>query len=289
MGGAYSGAAVTPDVQTLEQLVLLALAEDVGVLDVTSAATVPAGTRAIATITQKAPGVVYGLDAAQLTFLTLDPDVVLERLCLEGEWRDPPAPVLRATGDARALLAGERTALNFLAHLSGVATITARCVRAVDGTGTQILDTRKTTPGLRMLEKAAVVAGGGANHRAGLYDMILIKENHAALAGGVGPAVRAARAAFPDLPLEVECSTPAEVDEALVAGAPRILLDNMRPDELRAIVALVDGHARLEASGGITFETLRAHADTGVDFISIGALTHSAAALDLSLILEPLP
>jgi nicotinate-nucleotide pyrophosphorylase (carboxylating) len=140
-----------------------------------------------------------------------------------------------------------------------------------------------------MLEKAAVLAGGGMNHRAGLHDMILIKENHAAMAGGVGPAVRAARAAFPDVPLEVECATAAEVDEALVAGAPRILLDNMRPDELRAIVALVDGHARLEASGGITFETLRAHAATGVDFISIGALTHSAAALDLSLILEPLP
>jgi nicotinate-nucleotide pyrophosphorylase (carboxylating) len=289
IGGAYPAAPVPPDVQTLEQLVLLALAEDVGALDVTSAATVPAGTRAVATITQKAPGVVYGLDAAQQTFLTLDPDVVVERLGLEGEWRDPPAPVLRVTGDARALLAAERTALNFLAHLSGVATLTARCVRAIEGTRTQILDTRKTTPGLRMLEKAAVLAGGGANHRAGLYDMILIKENHAALAGGVGPAVRAARAAFPEMPLEVECATAAEVDEALVAGARRILLDNLRPDELSTIVALVDGHAQLEASGGITFETLRAHAATGVDFISIGALTHSAAALDLSLILEPLP
>jgi len=278
-----------PDVQTLEQLVLLALAEDVGALDVTSAATVPAGTRAVATITQKAPGVVYGLDAAQVTFLTLDPDVIVERVGPEGEWRDAPAPVLRATGDARALLAAERTALNFLAHLSGIATLTARCVRAVEGTATQILDTRKTTPGMRTLEKAAVRAGGGVNHRAGLHDMVLIKENHAALAGGVGPAVRAARAAFPDLPLEVECANAAEVDEALAAGAPRILLDNMRPDELRAIVALVDGHAQLEASGGIVFETLRAHAETGVDFISIGALTHSAPALDLSLILEPLP
>jgi nicotinate-nucleotide pyrophosphorylase (carboxylating) len=280
---------VTPDAQTLEQLVLLALAEDVGALDVTTAATVPAGTRAVATITQKAAGVVYGLDAAQVTFLTLDPDVIVERLGPEGAWREAPAPVLRASGDARALLAAERTALNFLAHLSGIASLTARCVRAVEGTGAQILDTRKTTPGMRTLEKAAVRAGGGVNHRAGLYDMILIKENHAALAGGVGPAVRAARVAFPELPLEVECSNAAEVDEALAAGAPRILLDNMRPDELRAIVALVDGHAQLEASGGIVFDTLRAHADTGVDFISIGALTHSAGALDLSLILEPLP
>jgi nicotinate-nucleotide pyrophosphorylase (carboxylating) len=280
---------VTPDVQTLDQLVLLALAEDVGVLDVTSRATVPDGTRAVATITQKAPGVVYGLDAAEATFLTLDPDVELARLGVEGSWREPPAPLLRATGDARALLAAERTALNFLQRLSGVATLTALCVQAVEGTGTRILDTRKTTPGLRALEKAAVLAGGGVNHRAGLYDMVLIKENHAALAGGVGAAVRAARAAFPDLPLEVECATAAEVDEALAAGAPRILLDNMGPDELRAMVALVGGQAELEASGGIVFETLRAHAETGVDFISIGALTHSAPALDLSLILEPLP
>jgi nicotinate-nucleotide pyrophosphorylase (carboxylating) len=277
------------DVQTLDQLVARALAEDVGAGDVTSLATVPAGTRAVATITQKAAGVVYGLDAAEATLRALDPDVELERLGPEGTWREPPAPVLRATGDARALLAAERTALNFLQRLSGVATLTARCVRAVEGTGAQVLDTRKTTPGLRALEKAAVLAGGGANHRAGLYDMVLIKENHAALAGGVGAAVRAARAAFPDVPLEVECSTRAEVDESLRAGAPRILLDNMRPDELRAVAAHVAGRAELEASGGIVFDALRAHADTGVDFISIGALTHSAPALDLSLILEPLP
>ncbi len=280
---------MTPDVQTLDQLVLRALAEDVGALDVTSAATVPAGLRAVATITQKAAGVVFGLEAAEATFVALDPEAELRRLGPEGEWRDAPAPVLRITGDARALLGAERTALNFLQRLSGVATLTARCVRAVDGTGARILDTRKTTPGLRALEKAAVRAGGGVNHRAGLFDMVLIKENHAALAGGVGAAVRAARAAFPDLPLEVECRTRAEVDEALEAGAPRILLDNMGPGDLRAVAAHVAGRAELEASGGIVFETLRAHADTGVDFISIGALTHSAPALDLSLILEPLP
>ena len=268
---------------------LRALAEDVGEADVTSAATVASGTRAVATITQKAPGVVYGVDAAEAAFLALDPDVRLERLGPEGEWREAPAPVLRATGNARALLAAERTALNFLQRLSGVATLTARCVTAVEGTGAQILDTRKTTPGLRALEKAAVVAGGGVNHRAGLYDMVLIKENHAAMAGGVGAAVRAAAQAFPDLPLEVECSSRAEVDEALEAGAKRILLDNMGPDELRAIVAHVAGQAKLEASGGIGFDTLRAHAETGVDWISIGALTHSAPALDLSLLLEALP
>jgi nicotinate-nucleotide pyrophosphorylase (carboxylating) len=275
--------------QTLQQLVLRALAEDVGDADVTSEATVPAGTRAVATIRQKASGVVYGLEAAEVAFLALDPDVRLERLGPEAEWREPPAPVLRATGDARALLAAERTALNFLQRLSGVATLTARCVFAVQGTGVRILDTRKTTPGLRALEKDAVRAGGGVNHRAGLYDMVLIKENHATLGGGVGAAVRAARAAFPELALEVECSTRGEVDEALEAGARRILLDNMGPDELRAIVAHVGGRAKLEASGGIGFDTLRAHAETGVDWISIGALTHSAPALDLSLLLEALP
>jgi nicotinate-nucleotide pyrophosphorylase (carboxylating) len=274
---------------TLQQLVLRALQEDVGDMDVTSEATVPAGTRAVATITQKAPGVVYGLDAAEMAFLTVDPDVRLERLGPEGEWREPPATVLRATGDARALLAAERTALNFLQRLSGIATLTARCVFAVEGTGAQILDTRKTTPGMRSLEKAAVVAGGGLNHRAGLYDMLLIKENHAAIAGGVGPAVRAAAEAFPEVELEVECSTRAEVDEALEEGAGRILLDNMGPGELRAIVAHVAGRAKLEASGGIGFDTLRDHAQTGVDWISIGALTHSAPALDLSLLLEALP
>jgi nicotinate-nucleotide pyrophosphorylase (carboxylating) len=194
--------------------------------------------------------------------------------------------VLRATGDARALLAAERTALNFLQHLSGIATATARCVHAVEGTGAGILDTRKTTPGLRPLEKAAVAAGGGTNHRAGLYDMVLIKENHAALAGGIAAAVAAARASYPDFPLEVECRTTGDVDEALEAGATRLLLDNMSPDELRAIVAHVGGRARLEASGGITLETLRSYAETGVDWISVGALTHSAPALDLSLTLE---
>lgn len=266
-----------------------ALAEDVGDADVTSQATVPDGIRAVATITQKAPGVVFGLTAAEATFQALDPDVTLERLGSEGEWVEGPAPVLRATGDARALLAGERTALNFLQHLSGIATLTARCVQAVKGTGAEILDTRKTTPGLRKLEKAAVAAGGGTNHRAGLYDMVLVKENHAALAGGITAAIEAVRASHGDFELEVECRTPEEVDEALAAGAQRLLLDNMSPDELRAVVARVDGRAKLEASGGVTLETLRSIAETGVDWISVGALTHSAPALDLSLTLQVLP
>jgi nicotinate-nucleotide pyrophosphorylase (carboxylating) len=276
-------------VSELGDVVARALAEDLGDGDVTAQATVPEGTRARATITQKAAGVIFGLDAAETTFRALDPGAELERLGPEGAWREPPVAVLRVTGDARALLGAERTALNFLQRLSGVATLTARCVRAIEGTGAQILDTRKTTPGLRALEKAAVLAGGGVNHRAGLYDMVLVKENHAAMAGGVGAAVRAARAAHPDLPLVAECRSPEEIDEALEAGAQRLLLDNMDPDALRAAVARVGGRATLEASGGLGLDTLRAHAQTGVQWVSVGALTHSAPALDLSLILEALP
>jgi nicotinate-nucleotide pyrophosphorylase (carboxylating) len=272
----------------VEEVVRRALAEDVGEGDRTTAATVPPGTRAVATITQKAPGVLYGLDAAEAAFRALDPGVRVERLADEGRWREPPAAVLRVEGAAGAILAAERTALNLLQRLSGVATLTARYVRACEGSGVRVLDTRKTTPGLRALEKAAVRAGGGVSHRAGLYDAILVKENHAALAGGVGAAVRAARAAFPELAVEVECRTPAEIAEALDAGAPRILLDNMSPDELRAAVAQVAGRSSLEASGGITLETIAEHAVPGLDFISVGALTHSAPALDLSLLLEPI-
>jgi nicotinate-nucleotide pyrophosphorylase (carboxylating) len=272
----------------LNDVVARALAEDVGEGDVTTAATVPEPARARATITQKAPGVVFGLDVAIETFRALDPEIAVERLVEEGEWRDG-GPVLALEGSARAILSAERTALNFLQRLSGVATMAARCVQAIEGTGARILDTRKTTPGLRALEKAAVAAGGATNHRTGLYDQILIKENHAALAGGVGEAVRQALAYAPGLPLEVECRTLAEVDEALEAGARRLLLDNMSVDELRAAAEHVAGRAELEASGGFTLETLRATASTGVDFISVGAITHSAPALDLSLLLEPIP
>jgi nicotinate-nucleotide pyrophosphorylase (carboxylating) len=278
---------MVPDETLLSELVERALAEDVGSGDVTSLSTVPDGTRAVARITQKAPGVVSGLDVAELVFRRCDPAVRLERTGPGGTWREG-GPVLEIEGDARALLAAERTALNFLGHLSGIATLTATCVREVEGTGARILDTRKTTPGLRLLEKAAVVAGGGHNHRIGLFDQILIKENHIAMAGGVTAAIGAARERFPDLPLEVECETSEQVREALAAGATRLLLDNMEPERLRAIAGEVAGRATLEASGGMTRETLRAHAATGIDWISIGALTHSAPTLDLSLLLEPL-
>ena len=275
------------DRATIRDAVDRALSEDVGSGDLTTAATVPAGARARARVTQKAPGVIFGLDAAEETFRALDPETAFERLVAEGDWREG-GPVLDIKGSAGAILTGERTALNFLQRLSGVATLTARCVEAVQGTGARILDTRKTTPGLRALEKAAVAAGGGTNHRTGLYDAILIKENHAAIAGGVGEAVRKALAHAPDVQIEVECRTLDEVDQALAVGAGQILLDNMTTDQLRAAVERVDGRASLEASGGVTLETLGAIAATGVDFISVGALTHSAPALDLSLILERL-
>ncbi len=270
----------------LRELVRRALAEDVGSGDVTGEACVPAGTRGRATVTQKEPGVIFGIEPALLAFRLLDPELRVIDTCPEGEWREPGSVVLVVEGDGRALLAAERTALNFLTHLSGVASAAALAARALEGTGARVLDTRKTIPGLRELEKAAVRAGGGVNHRRGLYDQVLIKENHIAMAGGVGAAVCAAREHAPGLPLEVEVRDPAEIDEALAAGATRLLLDNMSVAELRAAVAQVDGRAALEASGGVTLDTLRAAGATGVDFVSMGSLTHSAPALDLSMLVE---
>jgi nicotinate-nucleotide pyrophosphorylase (carboxylating) len=278
-------------VEDLAALVGRALAEDVGSGDITTEATVEPGTRARALITQKAPGVIYGLEAAERTFAALDPDARFERLVAEGVWREEGGPVMSVVGLAQALLTAERTALNFLAHLSGVATMAARAARAVEGTGARVLDTRQTIPGLRALEKRAVAAGGASNHRAGLYDAILIKENHIAAAGDLAEAIARARAAAPEAAgtLEVEVSTPEEIEQALAAGAPRLLLDNMDEQGLRDAVAQVAGRAQLEASGGVTLQTLRSRAETGIEWISMGALTHSAPALDLSLMLEVSP
>ena len=272
-------------------LVRAALEEDIGSGDVTTTATVDAHAAAGALITQKAPGVIYGLAAAETAFSLLDPDARFERLVAEGVWREDGGAVLSVHGRARALLSAERTALNFLAHLSGVATFAARAAGEVRGTGARVLDTRKTTPGLRALEKAAVAAGGASNHRAGLYDAILIKENHVAAAGGIPQAIERARAAAPELAgtLQVEVRNPRDIDEALGAGAPRLLLDNMDESQLRAAVAQVAGRAQLEASGGVTLQTLGPLAATGVEWISMGALTHSAPALDLSLVMEAQP
>jgi nicotinate-nucleotide pyrophosphorylase (carboxylating) len=274
----------------LRGLVRAALEEDVGSGDVTTLATVDPAARARASITQKAPGVIYGLDVTEAVFAELDPDAAFQREAQEGVWREQ-GPVLAIEGLASALLTAERTALNFLAHLSGVATMAARAAREVEGTSARVLDTRKTTPGLRSLEKAAVAAGGAVNHRIGLYDAILIKENHIAAAGGIAAAVERARATAPELAgtLEVEVRDSGEIDQALRAGAPRLLLDNMDPEELCAAVEQVAGRAELEASGGVSLQTLRTVADTGVEWVSMGALTHSAPALDLSLTLEMLP
>ncbi len=270
----------------MTDLIDRALQEDLGSGDVTTALVVPGDAEARARIEQKAPGVIAGLDVVQAVFERLDHALRWRSSAAEGEWRDG-GPVATVEGPAAPLLAGERTALNLLGRLSGVATLTARYVQAVAGTGARILDTRKTTPGLRGLEKRAVVLGGGVSHRRGLDDAVLIKENHAALAGGVGPAARAALAGVTEgMMVEVECRDLAEVEQALAAGVPRILLDNMTPETLREAVTLVAGRAELEASGGVSLATVREIAETGVDFISVGALTHSAPALDLSLVLE---
>jgi nicotinate-nucleotide pyrophosphorylase (carboxylating) len=268
-----------------------ALAEDVGAGDVTSVATVPEGAQARARIVQKEPGVVFGLEIVAETMRQCGIEDV-DNLVIEGQWREEvPVEVALASGPARGLLAAERVALNLLGRLSGVATLTARFAEAVAGTGARILDTRKTTPGLRALEKAAVAAGGGVNHRMGLYDAILIKENHVALAGGVAKAVHAARfSAQPGMPLEIECRNMDEVAYALGAGADRLLLDNMTPDQLRDAVKRRNEQGgdrpTLEASGGVSLQTVRAIAESGVDYISVGALTHSAPALDFSMLID---
>jgi nicotinate-nucleotide pyrophosphorylase (carboxylating) len=267
---------------TLERVVSAALAEDVGEGDVTTDATVDASARGAGQLLVKEPGVVCGLEVAAEVFRALDADVHFEALVEDGAVVDGTTAVAAVAGPLRAILTGERTALNFLGRLSGIATLTRRYVDAVAGTGVAILDTRKTTPGLRLLEKQAVACGGGRNHRFGLYDGVLIKDNHLRAAGSVTAAVERVRSET-DLPVEVECDTLEQVREAVAAGADAILLDNMTPDGLLAAVVLVRGRARLEASGGITLDTIRAIAETGVDEISIGALTHSARSLDVSL------
>ncbi len=276
-----------PPRSAMEPIVHLALAEDIGRGDITTAATVPWGAKGRAEILQKAPGVLCGLPVVELVFALLDPNVRLTRLAAEGSWGERRV-VATLEGPAAAILTGERTALNFLQRLSAVATMARRAAEIVAGTGAVVLDTRKTTPGMRVLEKYAVRVGGCRNHRAGLDDGVLIKDNHIRAAGGITAAITAARRrAAPGMRVEVEVTTLAELDEALAAGADLILLDNFDVDSLRAAVARAAGRARLEASGGITLDNLAAVAATGVDYISLGALTHSAGALDFSLEVIP--
>jgi nicotinate-nucleotide pyrophosphorylase (carboxylating) len=256
------------------------IAEDLGDGDVTTLAVVAEERTCRAEIRAKEAGTICGLDAAAAVFAELGVD--FRPLTDEGAHLEP-GRIAEIEGPAHGVLAGERLALNLVGHLSGIATLTRRYVDAIEGTGAQILDTRKTTPGLRALEKHAVSCGGGTNHRIGLYDGILIKDNHLRLAGGVAAALARARAADNNLPVEVEAETLDEVREALDAGADAILLDNMTLEELREAVDLVAGRATLEASGGVTLDTVREIAETGVDFISVGALTHSARSIDVSL------
>ncbi|MFT4050336.1 MAG: carboxylating nicotinate-nucleotide diphosphorylase [Solirubrobacterales bacterium] len=266
------------------ELVALAIAEDIGSGDITTSLTVDMLEVARATIRQKQPGVFFGHDVAEYVFSEIDPTTEYARVGEEGVWREA-GEIATISGRAAALLTGERVALNFQMHLSGVATAAAKAVRAIEGTGAKILDTRKTTPGMRMLEKAAVAAGGAVNHRIGLYDAILIKENHIAAAGGIAAAIERCRDGS-DLPLEIEVRNPDEIDQALDAGAKHLLLDNMSDDQLREAVAQVDGRAVLEASGGYRADNLRGAAEAGVDFISMGSITHGAPALDLSMVID---
>ncbi len=274
--------AVAVALQSLERVVRDALAEDVGAGDVTTDALFEASAIGTAELLVKERGVVCGLAAAEAVFRALDADVQFDALLSDGDVAQP-RPVARVQGQLRALLTGERVALNLLGRLSGVATSTRRYVDAVDGSRARILDTRKTTPGLRELEKYAVACGGGSNHRFGLYDAILVKDNHIRLSGGIASAVERLRAAGGGLPIQVEAETLDDVREALALGVDSILLDNMPPETLRGAVALAGGRVPLEASGGVTLESVRAVAETGVDFISIGALTHAARSLDVSL------
>ena len=268
----------------VDSFVKRVLAEDLGEGgDVTSKATIAADARFAAELVAREPIVVAGLDFAEAFFRVLDEQVVVEPLVKDGSAAETGTSLMRLSGNARAMLAAERSALNTLQHLSGIATLTRRYVDAIAGTGATLLDTRKTLPGLRALEKYAARMGGAENHRLRLDDGILIKDNHVAVAGGVGAAVAAATAAETGLKVQVEVDSIDQIEEALAAGADRLLLDNMDPPTLRRAVELVGGRVPLEASGGVTLETVEGIAKTGVDFISVGRITQSAPAVDIGM------
>ena len=278
-------AASPPPRHEIDEIVTRALAEDLGTAgDVTSAATVPADAEASGEVVAREDGVIAGLPLVAATYAQVDGGVAVELLARDGDRVAAGARLARIHGPARSVLAGERTALNLLGHLSGIATATSRFVSAVAGTRARIVDTRKTTPGLRALDKYAVRCGGGVNHRFGLHDAVLIKDNHVAVAGGVTAAVKAARATAGHLvKVEVEVDTLEQLDEALAAGADIVLLDNMDLASLAEAVRRASGRALTEASGGVTLDTVAGIAGTGVDLISVGAITHSAPSLDVAL------
>lgn len=266
----------------IDDLLSRALAEDIGAGDITSQAVIPEHAELRAEMHAREPLVVAGIEIAMAVFHKCAPQCRTEVLVGDGATAKAGDVIARITGPARELLAAERTALNFVQHLSGIATLTRNYAERIAGTGAEILDTRKTVPGLRALEKYATRLGGAKNHRMGLYDAVLIKDNHIAVCGGVAPAVEAARQAG-HTDIEVECDTLDQVAEALEGGVPRLLLDNMSLDELRRAATLARGRATTEASGGVTLETVRAIAETGVDYISVGRITQSAPAVDIGL------
>ncbi|MFS2174490.1 carboxylating nicotinate-nucleotide diphosphorylase [Rhizobium pisi] len=269
----------------VEPLVRAALLEDLGLAgDITSASVIPHDHRSTVVMAARQPGVIAGLDAAELAFTLVDPEIVMRRNLRDGDAVKPGDVIATIEGPSRGLLSGERTALNFLGHLSGIATVTAEIAAAIQDSKASVACTRKTTPGLRALEKYAVRAGGGMNHRFALYDAVLIKDNHVAIAGGVTEAIRRARAGVGHMvKIEVEVDTLDQLREAMETGVDAVLLDNMTPDQLREAVAIVDGRAITEASGRVTPATAAAIAASGVDLISVGWLTHSAPALDIGL------
>ncbi len=268
----------------LDEFVTRTLAEDLGEGgDVTSRAVIPANARFTAEMNCREPIIVAGIGVAEAFFRRLDPDVEIETLAADGDRVEAGAVLMRITGQARAMLTAERSALNTLQHLSGIATLTRRYVDAIAGTEATLLDTRKTLPGLRAIDKYATRMGGARNHRLRLDDGLMIKDNHVGVAGGVAEAVRRARAADSDLQVQVEVDRIDQIEPALEAGAERLLLDNMTPPQLRQAVALVAGRVPLEASGGVNLDTIRAIAETGVDYISVGRITQSAPAVDIGL------
>jgi nicotinate-nucleotide pyrophosphorylase (carboxylating) len=277
------------DPSSVDRLVSAALAEDLGLdgVDVTSVATIPADQVDTADLVARASGVVAGLAVAAAVFEAADPRTIVVSTKDDGEWVARGDVLATVTGPTRAVLTAERTALNLLCHLSGVATHTRRWADALAGTRARVLDTRKTTPGLRALEKYAVRAGGGTNKRMGLYDVAMIKDNHKLAAGSITAAYRAVRATFPQVPVQVEVTTVAEAVEAVDAGATFLLCDNMSATLLGAVVSAVGGRAELEATGGLTLDRANEYAATGVDYLSVGALTHSSPILDIALDLRP--
>lgn len=271
----------------IDKIISLAIEEDVENGDVTTNSLVPESTLAVAEMTAKADGVISGIDIARMVFERFDKNIRWSPSTTEGGRVKKGDAIVRVEGSYRALLTGERTALNILQRMSGIATATSNYVKELEGTATQLLDTRKTAPGMRILDKIAVRAGGGTNHRMGLYDLALIKDNHIKVAGGITEAVKEVRAYAPGIKVEVEVTTLEETKEAVTAGADIIMLDNMSNEMMEAAVKLIDGRAKTEASGNMTIGRLKGVAATGVDYISVGALTHSVTALDISMNIVP--